>query len=302
MGPNVGSVPGSTRQRIHGFRRQVVLFTALFAILLVIGVGLYWPGPSSSLRISETEPFANLRVVPSATEFGSAPSVFSESHRPVYPYSIVPGGVRTPQELELVAKHDRVVAEHYQGFDYRRARVIEVSQRKLVYVSYRKGSKVSWTKKKVALHKGERLITDGNITARTRCANQVSETAPQGTAENDPVANELEHQLTGTASAIETPFPGSFDSSLTPRPYGARGFLADPAAPIAPSPVLLAGGGMLGSSGPVLALPTCQADSGKKTSCKATAVPPDSNPPGSNPPGENPPKSVPEPSMVLWGA
>ena len=45
--------------------------------------------------------------------------------RTVYKYSVVPGGVRSVQELKWAAEHDPVVAAHYAGFDYDRARVVE---------------------------------------------------------------------------------------------------------------------------------------------------------------------------------
>src|SRR5258708_498715 len=46
--------------------------------------------------------------------------------RPVYPYSIVPGGVNDARELKWVAEHDPVVAAHYAGFDYEHARVVQL--------------------------------------------------------------------------------------------------------------------------------------------------------------------------------
>jgi len=62
----------------------------------------------------------------------AAPRVQLQNGRLVYPYSVVPGGVVSGNELKDVAAQDPVVAEHYAGFDYKRARVIEVSQPKLV--------------------------------------------------------------------------------------------------------------------------------------------------------------------------
>ncbi len=46
--------------------------------------------------------------------------------------------------------------------------------RKLVYVSYRIGNKVFWTKHKLALRKGEAMLSDGTNMARTRCGNRIS--------------------------------------------------------------------------------------------------------------------------------
>ncbi len=107
-------------------------------------------------------------------------------NRPLYAYSVVPGGVKDARELKWVAQHDPVVASHYAGFDYDRARVVRLSLARAVYVSYRIGSRVYWTRHRVTLKKGETVITDGKITARSRCGNRVEETPQQATSSAEP--------------------------------------------------------------------------------------------------------------------
>jgi len=53
----------------------------------------------------------------------------SKDVRPVYPYSIVPGGIHDPKELERAVEKDPVIAAHYRGFDFRRARVVQLAER-----------------------------------------------------------------------------------------------------------------------------------------------------------------------------
>src|SRR5207247_10855814 len=79
--------------------------------------------------------------------------------RVVYPYSVVPGGVRTSYELPAITEHDRLVAKHYSGFDFRKAKVIELKRPALMHLSYRMRDKIFWTKKQIALRQGEKLIT-----------------------------------------------------------------------------------------------------------------------------------------------
>ncbi len=138
--------------------------------------------------------------------------------RPVYPYSVVAGGVRDARELKWAAEHDPVVAAHYAGFDYDHARVVQLVLARTAYVSYRIGNKVYWTRHRVKLHKGETVITDGKITARTRCANRVEE-APQvlSSSSEPPVLmfEEPTHPILGPAVANP---PGSFQSALMDRP------------------------------------------------------------------------------------
>lgn len=95
--------------------------------------------------------------------------------RPVYPYSIIPGGVATAAELRSALAHDPVAAAHYAAFDLANARVVQVQEARSVYVSYRKGDDVFWTSKKLRLAVGETLITDGQHLSRTRCGNQISD-------------------------------------------------------------------------------------------------------------------------------
>lgn len=139
--------------------------------------------------------------------------------RPIYPYSVVPGGFEDAKELKWVAEHDPVVAAHYAGFDYARAQVVRLTLDRTVYVSYRIGNHIYWTSRRVTLHKGEKLVTDGRMTARTRCGNQVAE-APQqeaAPAVEPPVQKFDEPIRAGDGTAMETP-PVPFQSALLNRP------------------------------------------------------------------------------------
>ena len=138
--------------------------------------------------------------------------------RPVYPYSIVAGGVEDARELKWVAEHDPVVAAHYAGFDYARARVVRLELAKTVYLSYRIGNHVYWTRRRVTLRKGEKLITDGKMTGRTRCANRVEEAPQQAASAAEPPAAKLDEPMrVGDGTAIHDP-PVEFRSALLNRP------------------------------------------------------------------------------------
>jgi hypothetical protein len=121
--------------------------------------------------------------------------IASRPSRPAYAYSIIPGGVESGEELRQMAEHDAVVAQEFQGFDYQNARLVTVAEKQSLYVAYRKGDKVYWTRKKIALHPGETLISDGKIVARTRCGNRVSVAplGPQGII--DPLESDFDQPL-----------------------------------------------------------------------------------------------------------
>lgn len=113
----------------------------------------------------------------------------------VYPYSVVPGGVQGPDELREVAARDYVVRRHYAHFDYSRARLVRATEAREVYLSYRIRDTVFWTRRKIRLHLGELLLTDGKITARARCGNQISDTAKPEVSNEEPEEDVLDRTV-----------------------------------------------------------------------------------------------------------
>lgn len=274
------SYPAERVRRRSSRRRHAIRRTAgLLALLILIAFGAwfifrgYFSALSSSqIALSSGSMFTNASqnlVVRARQAAGAA--AFGRSQRAVYPYSVVPGGVRTPQELRGASDRDRTVAAHYAGFDFRKAKLIRVRQAKLVYVSYRIGEKVFWTRKRMSLHVGELLITDGGITARTRCGNQVSEIPHIATSPAEPSVETLD-QLIPEPAAPPVPFesallqpPGFGVTALPPSgglppgltvspPIGGGGCTPGhpcyPSPPASPPPVSMAepdGPSLLGS-------------------------------------------------------
>ena len=206
----------------------------------------------------------------------------ARDRRLVYPYSLIPGGISSADELREAAAHDATVAEHYAGFDYKVARVVEVDRPRLVYLSYRRGGQIHWTRKQASLHPGEKLITDGRITARTRCGNQVSVLPQANTLPDEPLIAELDRP---DALASGREFPSSFDSSW---------LQVDPVIPIGPGPT--ASGPLVGPGPPGVTVPfpigppiigggAC-VPSKKNNFCKSVPPPP-------------PPPEVPEPGTIV---
>jgi hypothetical protein len=165
----------------------------------------------------------------------------NSSGRAIYPYSVIPGGVESAAELRNSVTRDPVVAEHYGDFDVARARVVRLDQDRLLYVSYRLGNRVFWSKKRFALHKGEAVITDGEHMARTRCGNRIAE-APTGPVmaaepEFEAAPPAMAETLAGVPGFLGAPFaPG--DVPLTPPPTSGISTGSGPS------------GGGIGSPGP----------------------------------------------------
>ena len=147
--------------------------------------------PSSSPSLS-----GKLESVPRSQRYdyalyGSKPFVRGVG-RLIYPYSVIRGGVLNPDELKHAMEYDPVVSQHFRGFDYMRAHLVKLTEEQAMYVSYRIGDRVYWTRRKVSLHRGETLITDGAIVARTRCGNRVAPAPLDTGSALEPSAYEFE--------------------------------------------------------------------------------------------------------------
>jgi len=125
-----------------------------------------------------------------------APAAGQGAARRIYPFSIIPGGVADKDELARVIRTDTVVAAHYAGFDVANARAVTVTAPRAVYVSYRKGDQVYWTKKKLMLAPGETLLTDGKNEMRARCANRISDVPMYPVEAHGPTESELDSFVT----------------------------------------------------------------------------------------------------------
>jgi hypothetical protein len=161
--------------------------------------------------------------------------------RRIYPYSVISGGVDSPQELRKAIANDPEVARLYADFDLSDARIERLTNDREVYVAYRYNNRIYWTKKRLLLRAGETVITDGKEIGRTRCGNRVSanpmqpirQDEPPNAAANAPIA---EVASVGSNSSILPALPmESLD--IDPRGNGLA-LLPQAAVPISPNPPL----------------------------------------------------------------
>jgi hypothetical protein len=111
---------------------------------------------------------------------------YTRALRPNYPFSIIAGGVYSAGELQYADREDAVVKAHYADFDIKNARMVQLTEDRYQYVSYRVKQKVYWTKKKLRIPKGEVLITDGGNWARARCGNRLSSLPHPEVSDQEP--------------------------------------------------------------------------------------------------------------------
>jgi hypothetical protein len=148
----------------------------------------------------------------------------------VYPYSVVPGGIKDSGDLRSAAARDYAVRRHFAHFDYSHAQLVRATEARAVYLSYRIRDTIFWTHKKVQLHLGELLLTDGKITARARCGNQISEVAMPDVSDEEPDQDVLDQPVVAfeAPSLPVHPVLGRLDlpsGSPTPPQLFAGGFV-----------------------------------------------------------------------------
>ncbi len=214
---NVGTNGRGARKRRTWYRRRLRIQRTLIAV--VVGTLLAGAGWQNAARYFSLPSWHASQVLPpsfwvradihkdlalAATH--SAKPVKSLARIPgVYPYSIVPGGLRDPADLRYAALRDYVVRQHYAHFDYSHARLVRATEAREVYLSYRIRDSVFWTRRRVRLHVGELLLTDGKITARARCGNQVSDAAKPEVSNEEPAEDVLDQPVVAVEAAPSMP-------------------------------------------------------------------------------------------------
>lgn len=205
------------RRRRSWYRRRLRIQRTLAAVVFMAALaGACWLNAARyfslpTLHASQALPDcfwmrANLRKDPSF--------IVAQSARPprvlpripgVYPYSVVPGGIKDPDALRYAALRDYVVRRHFAHFDYSQAHLVRATEARQVYLSYRVRNTVYWTRRRIRLHIGELLMTDGKITARARCGNQISDTAKPEVSDEEPAEDVLDQPVAALASAPSFP-------------------------------------------------------------------------------------------------
>ncbi len=235
---------------------------------------------------------------------------YTRSLHPNYPYSIIPGGAYSATELRNADREDPIVKEHYADFDMKKAQMVQLTDDRYQYVSYRLHKKVFWTKKKLRIPKGELLLTDGDSWARARCGNRLSGKPHTQVSAEEPPVNLLSippMQLGMPMQLVETPVLGEL-SSITPVDIERFPPVLPPSSaspppelpPLGPTPSITPiipvmpiyppGGTPPGGGPPVTTPPT---------STPPGVTPPPISPPIVIPPPGNPPVSaVPEPKAI----
>ncbi len=231
-----------------------------------------------------------------------------------YPYSVVPGGVQVKEDLAQAITQDPVVAAHYKNSRPSEMEPAVLKEDRTAYVSYRVGEKIYWTTRMVTLRQGESVLTDGQVTVRGRCGNQVSEVpqVPVLSAAFEPTPAEFDQpvelrlpvppdSVAALPPMLFANLPGaghlSEESPVFESQYGEMiAFSAPPYFPGGYGPPVFFGGGSP-------AFPNSPIDTGTNSPNSGPVLPPSSNvsfPPGTIvvPSPIMPPPNAPQPLYI----
>jgi len=186
-------------------RRGICLTLLLAGFSLCFAASFVFFGPSSSTEDSQTD-FSDILQDSSFDPLPFTPSpALSRTGRPIFPYSIVPGGVHNLREVKEAISNDPTVAKHYEALKLKQLQLIRVKKAAAVYVSYRVGNNIYWTRGRLKLAAGETLLTDGENTVRTRCGNLISESPKPPNSPQEPTPSTFDTPLVAPPPPVVTP-------------------------------------------------------------------------------------------------
>jgi hypothetical protein len=179
-------------------------------MLVAIALGTITALSAMIATASALRDHADAREAASTAAVAAAPSFGAGGlERPVFRYSVVPGGVYAPRELQRRATWDDVVRGHYADVTLETLRVETVPAPITAYVSYRRGDQIFWTRRPVRIEAGELILTNGVAAVRARCGNRISFEPLLPVAEDEPALVELD-------ALVDAPEPSALAPGATP--------------------------------------------------------------------------------------
>jgi hypothetical protein len=203
------------RKEKNAFSRYKMSWLFVFCAVLFLG---FFFAPDSQRDYRRTKVYVDPYVVhTSELKKENAPL---KRERPLYPYSVIPRGVRNRGELAAKIAEDPLVADHYADFNISETKIFQTKEDSYMYVSYRLNNKIYWTAKKIKIPQGEPLITDGRCEIRARCGNRISASPLMPISGEEPILESLDMpEITPEPPemALESPIfePKAFDDRIS---------------------------------------------------------------------------------------
>jgi len=116
-------------------RRRLGALAVLFLESVLVSVVLPYNHGYAHHISTHGNVSAESKQVPTDTDWFAPTPELAKTDRILYPYSVIPGGVRNSVELRKAVARDEVVARHYSEFDLRAVRVARLEEARAVFVS-----------------------------------------------------------------------------------------------------------------------------------------------------------------------
>ena len=187
--------PHARRRRSHRRKHtygRLLAYTATLVLVAGLAGALAFVAVERSRAHATGESASVTDTADTLTSESIADAEPASEGRPVYRHSVVPGGVYSVEEFKDAVSRDPVVAAHYRPVNIKALHVEKLTASRSMYVSYRVGDQIYWTRHRVQLRAGETVLTDGHTMIRGRCGNCVSPDEQDAVAENEPAATELD--------------------------------------------------------------------------------------------------------------
>jgi hypothetical protein len=207
----------------------------VLACLLSLAAGLLTPAIVSPPRLPWHHPSKQTIRAAAPVSYVTT-MVMEQVKRKVYPYSIVPGGAEDVRQARQ-SMTEPAVQGHYANVDLSQLKQVKLTENLSGYVSYRWGEKIYWTAKKITLHAGETVFTDGKHIVRGRCLNCYSALPMQPIRPHEPTELAFDAPVEIPVTVYTFPLLPLFAPAL-PVPPGEL----TPVVPIIPAAVASIGG------------------------------------------------------------
>jgi hypothetical protein len=106
--------------------------------------------------------------------------------RPRFRYSLIAGGVTSVAELRASTSLDPILKKAYGEFNWARAHAFVFGTDTGVFMEFRRGNIIHWTKNRVVVPAGTLAFTDGRFTVLARCGNLISWAPSEPSEEINP--------------------------------------------------------------------------------------------------------------------
>ena len=222
--PAAGAPIGRRQSRRTSRRYRTWTAFGLLTVFLSVLGGLWLTDvlPRSSPVAPPSSSGADGSMISDAVEPASSSVPGGPLDHPVYRYSVVPGGVRSIDDVARVVARDPVVADHYASVNVADLRRERLTKPVRAHVSYRMGDKVYSTSRAVHIPAGEPVLTDGETTIRERCGNIISMAPLAPVADPEPPLEQLDLVMAPVAPPAHvsaTNAPGGTPNSTPAFPF-----------------------------------------------------------------------------------